>query len=249
MDKHLLRELQQYIEEHLKQSFSKSIQQKNVSFQTELKQAREGIKDNNKKAPAKKLPHKELISKDNILEADIKTAHKQIDIDQKLERKRIADSPVSYMQGFSIPKERLEGKENKVSTRDCTIGPEELKAFIRKKKSEDTFSTKLLKYIDRTGLPDSEIYKRAGIDRRHFSKIRCDKNYKPKKSTAIAFCLALRLDTRETEELLGLSGYTLTNSETGDLVVRFCIERGIYDLMEVNDALDYFGVKAIGAIG
>ena len=127
-------------------------------------------------------------------------------------------------------------------------GPKEqdLEEYIRKQKSKETFSTKLLQFIDQTGLSDAEIYKRAGIDRRHFSKIRCDRDYRPKKATVLALCLALELDESKTVELLNLAGYSLSNGDTADLVVRFCIQRGIYDLLEVNEALDYFGQKAIG---
>jgi hypothetical protein len=125
----------------------------------------------------------------------------------------------------------------------------DIEEYIRKTRSEETFSTKLLKYIDRTGLPDSEVYKRAGIDRRHFSKIRCDKNYRPRKATAVALCLALELELSQVEELLELAGYSFSNSDTGDLIVKFCIKKGKYDLMDVNEALVYFGVKAIGAVG
>lgn len=242
MDKHLLQELKLYIDKHLLSSFSRTIKKPSASIHTELKETKEAHKE-----PFKKQLSKELISRES-LERDGKTD--SIDSDLHLERRSLDETQISYMQCFSLPRKLLEDTAAKADTEsDRTIGPEELKAFIRKKKSEDTFSTKLLKYIDRTGLTDSEIYKRAGIDRRHFSKIRCDKNYKPKKSTAIALCLALRLNIRESEELIGLSGYTLTYSDTGDLVVRFCIERGIYNLLEVNDALDYFGAKAIGVIG
>jgi hypothetical protein len=52
----------------------------------------------------------------------------------------------------------------------------------------------------------------------------------------------------QVDELLGLAGYSLSSSDTGDLIVKFCIEKGIYDLMEVNDALVYFGVKALGVV-
>jgi hypothetical protein len=104
----------------------------------------------------------------------------------------------------------------------------------------------LLKYIDQTGLADAEIYKRAGIDRRHFSKIRCDKEYRPKKSTVVSLCLALMLEIEQVEELLKLAGYSLSNSDTGDLIVKFCIEKRMYDLMDVNYALEYFGVRALG---
>lgn len=125
---------------------------------------------------------------------------------------------------------------------------EELEDYINKERNEETFSSRLLYYIDRSELSDAKIYKRAGIDRRHFSKIRCDRYYQPKKPTAIALCLALELNLEETMELLGMAGYSLSSSDTGDLVVKFCIERGIYDLIEVNTALNYFGQKLLGGV-
>lgn len=124
-----------------------------------------------------------------------------------------------------------------------------LRDYINNEKSQETFCTKLLKYIDDSGFSDSEIYKKAGVDRRHFSKIRCDKYYQPKKTTAIALCIALELDMDQTRDLLQLAGYSLTNSDTGDLVIKFCIERKMYDLIEVNEALDYFGQKMLGITG
>lgn len=123
---------------------------------------------------------------------------------------------------------------------------EELEDYIKKEKNRETFSTKLLQYIDKTRLSDAVIYKKAGIDRRHFSKIRCDRLYKPRKATAIALCMALQLTIDEAVELLGMAGYSLSSSDTGDLIIKFCIEREIYDLVEVNEALEYFGQRLIG---
>ncbi|HPU63035.1 MAG TPA: hypothetical protein PK304_02670 [Mobilitalea sp.] len=140
-------------------------------------------------------------------------------------------------------------KEGKKEESHPALYEIELEKYINQEKSEDTFSTKLLNYIDRSGLTDAEIYKKAGIDRRHFSKIRCDKYYSPKKSTAIALCMALELNLEETQELLRLAGYSLSNSDTADLVVKFFIERNIYDLKAVNEALDYFGQKLLGGVG
>lgn len=141
-------------------------------------------------------------------------------------------------------------KKKDISYSKTLISDEEdIKAYISKEKSVETFTTKLLTFIDRSGLADSEIYKKAGIDRRHFSKIRCDKYYKPKKTTAIALCIALELTIEETVELLGLAGYSLSNCDTADLVVKFCIERKIYNLIDINAALDYFGQKMLGVVG
>ena len=108
-----------------------------------------------------------------------------------------------------------------------------------------TFQQNLFKSIDDRGLKDSAVYKRADIDRRLFSKIRADVNYHPSKATAIKLCLALELDIAETERLLETAGYCLSLSDTADLVVRYCIEHKTYNLIEVNEALDYFGQEIL----
>lgn len=139
--------------------------------------------------------------------------------------------------------------EDELYSRGLVSDEEELEDYINREKSNETFTSKLLNYMDKSSQNDSEIYKKAGIDRRHFSKIRCDKYYQPKKATAIAFCMALELNIEDTKELLGLAGYSLSSSDTGDLVIRFCIERGIYNLNEVNEALEYFGQRLLGVVG
>lgn len=117
--------------------------------------------------------------------------------------------------------------------------------FVKEHKSKETFSTKLLKYIDVKNVADSDIYKAAGIDRRHFSKIRSKKDYKPSKQTVLALCLALELNYDDMDDLLELAGYSLSTSETTDLVIMFCLKRNIYDLIDINELLDYMGCKAL----
>lgn len=131
----------------------------------------------------------------------------------------------------------------------CVHASHNIEDYIKRNKNDETFSTLLLKHIDRLGVSDADIYKAAGIDRRHFSKIRNNRDYRPKKQTALSLCLALKLDKQQTDELLELAGYSLSTSETADLIIMFCIEKGIYDLMDVNEALDYFGQKALGVTG
>lgn len=123
---------------------------------------------------------------------------------------------------------------------------DDIEDYIRRTKNNETFSTRLLKYIDESGMPDSEVYKKAGIDRRHFSKIRSNKDYQPRKQTVMALGLALKLKLCQMSEMLELAGFSLSSSDTGDLIIKFCIEKGKYDLMEVNEVLDYFGIKGLG---
>ena len=108
-----------------------------------------------------------------------------------------------------------------------------------------SFCDNLFKVIDEKGVKDSTVYKKADIDRRLFSKIRSDADYHPAKSTAIRLCLALELDIAETERLLESAGYCLSLSSTTDLVIRYCIEHKIFNIISVNEAIDYFSGKLI----
>ena len=99
------------------------------------------------------------------------------------------------------------------------------------------FTETLLKLIDESGKKDSTIYKKAGLSRQHFSKIRSNPDYKPTKPTAISLALALELDLEQTNELIGRAGYTLTKSSKFDLIIRYFIEQKEFDIVTINFAL------------
>ena len=109
------------------------------------------------------------------------------------------------------------------------------------------FTETLLKLIDKTGKKDSEIYKKANLTKQHFSKIRNNPDYKPTKQTAIALALALELDLEQTKDLIGRAGYALSNSSKFDLIIRYFIEQGNYNVVEINIALYDFDQPLLGA--
>lgn len=92
-----------------------------------------------------------------------------------------------------------------------------------------SFSEKLFELIDQKGLTDAEVYKKAGIDRRLFSKIRCEADYHPSKQTVLALALTLRLELDELNDLMKKAGYVLSDSISEDLIIAHCIDHRVND--------------------
>lgn len=111
---------------------------------------------------------------------------------------------------------------------------------------EEPFAEKLFRLIDERGLTDPEVYKKANLDRRLFSKIRSNPNYQPKKSTALALAIALELSLEETQELLGAAGFTLSKSTKMDLIVEYFIRESRYDIYTVNEVLFAYHQPLLG---
>ena len=100
-----------------------------------------------------------------------------------------------------------------------------------------TWQESLFRLIDEKGFSDMEVYKRANIDRKLFSKIRSNPDYQPKKNTAVALAIALKLTLDEVKDFLSRAGYALSPSSRSDLIIEYFVEQEVYDLYTINLAL------------
>ena len=118
----------------------------------------------------------------------------------------------------------------------CIIMNEQINKYLSQNKTK-SFQDLLFSYIDKSGLKDSEVYKKAGIDRRLFSKIRCSENYLLCKENILKLCISLKLNLEDTTKLLESAGYYLSTTNNYDLILRYCIINKIYDIDIISEYL------------
>ncbi len=139
-------------------------------------------------------------------------------------------------------------QEPEKTVRDKSVPPIGLLSLDDMLHSLDAgFSDTLIRLIDERGMKDSECYKRANVDKKLFSKIRSNPDYKPKKTTAVAFAIALRLTLAETNDLLKRAGLVLTHASAFDIIVEYFISQGMYDIDRINQELFDYDMPLLGS--
>lgn len=153
--------------------------------------------------------------------------------------------PHIRMQRSREPLCTLDVEKSEIIFESCCDHRESINDYLRN--MDKGFAKTLFDYIDKKGLTDVECYKKANVDKKTFSKIKCNKDYRPSKITAISFAIALRLNLDETRHFLNTVGMSLSKSSKFDVIIEYFITTGNYkDIFDVNETLYQFDQVGLG---
>ena len=189
--------------------------------------SKDGVKYQKKKTPSSDSGVRYSLRScddDDVKYSERKTSDSSIALGDKYDSSEVA----SLMQKYNL----------------STTAPSLLKAL--ENTTNKTFVDTLIIHINKKGMRDSEVYKAAQIDRRLFSKIMSDRQYKPAKDTAIALAIALQLSLDEANDLLSRAGYTFSHSNKKDIIIEYFFRERIYKLDDINQVLFNLDQKIIG---
>lgn len=157
---------------------------------------------------------------------------------ERLRAQRAAEMP----DAFSLRREAKSISPQAVPAKQTLTLEDELNRL------DESFSQTVLRKIREKGMKNSDCYKKANLDKKLFSKIANDIHYKPKKTTALALAISLKLSLEETRDLLMKAGFALSHSEKFDVIVEYFIRKGQYDIFEINEVLFYYDQPLLGSI-
>jgi len=110
---------------------------------------------------------------------------------------------------------------------------------------EYSFSQYLMYLISSKGLTNADVYKRAIVDRKLFSKIKNNPDYHPQKITVLCLCIGVMLNLDEAKDFLARAGYALSPSDKTDIIFSYFIENKIYNMLELDIQLEEHGLPCL----
>jgi hypothetical protein len=151
-------------------------------------------------------------------------------------------SPVEKYAAEAIVSACLSCELKEPSFRDFS---DDVSEYIKKNKKPGSFAHALDRKREEKGLSPSELYKKANIDRRLYSRFMGPEGRHPSKNTVISFALALCLERQAFDELLQTAGFALSNTSSRDVCIMYCLENSIYDIDDVNALLFAIGLEPL----
>lgn len=164
---------------------------------------------------------------------------------RRRDRLREESSPRADMARPSFGSVSASKKKLSIDEEDAAI--EELDRSLQERINHmsDSFSEYLLFLISAKGMKNSEVYDRAIVDKKVFSKIKTNPHYHPQKLTALCLCIGAKLNLDESKDLLSRAGYALSPCDKTDIIFSYFIEKQIYDMVEVDIQLEEHGVPCV----
>lgn len=156
----------------------------------------------------------------------------------------IHQEPMEYFSSTHKNLNRSEDTLLDVQSIDGVQGHKGLEEYIKQK--DESFATALFRMIDERQENDVRVYKRSNVSKATFSKINSNPNYRPKKTTAMAFCVGLKLNLNDALYLLSTAGFTLSKYAIQDLIFRYFLEHKNYDIMEINSVMYEYDQSQLG---
>lgn len=159
---------------------------------------------------------------------------------------KLAQRAESYVDAWLHPKPVEEKQEQGHIQYSLSMSYDEIQQYIDQVRFQSCFSEMVLSIMEKKGLAPKEFCSRALFDRKLFHSLKTGgSNYQPSKDTAVRCCLALRLTSAQTSELLQIAGYSLSRRQKRDLLTRYCIENCIWNLFDVDELYIMMGEKPL----